>query len=200
METCENALAAYLARQVPVARGSVVWGKEGEERWPLDVAGYLTKAVPPLAYVTSVRALVLRGDALLVMEDEAGLHILPGGRREPGEAIEETVRREVLEESGWTLRLGPLLGVTHFRHRGPEPRRPVDGPYHYPFPDFLNLVYLAEGLVYDGARLLPNAYEQRPFRLRPRATLPLERLDAGARAFYAAALAACAARAIPGVQ
>jgi ADP-ribose pyrophosphatase YjhB (NUDIX family) len=147
----------------------------------------LTAKTIALAYVTSVRALVCKGDALLVMEDEAGLHILPGGRREQGEAIEETLQREVLEESGWTLRLGPLLGVMHFRHRGPKPTQAADSPYRYPYPDFLNLVYLADAVAHDAARLLPNAFEQQPFRLQPRATLPLERLDAGARAFLAAA-------------
>lgn len=183
-------LAAYLAGRDPVARGSVVWGKEGEERWPLDVTAYLTEDCPPLAYVTSVRALVLKDDALLAMDDEAGLHIMPGGRREPGEAPVETLRREVLEESGWTLRVGPLLGVLHFRHLGPEPSRAAASPYHYPYPDFLNLVYLAEAVAYDAATLLPNAYERQPFRLQPRVTLPLERLDAAGRTFYATALAA----------
>jgi hypothetical protein len=80
LETSEPALAAYLARQVPMARGSVVWGKEGEERWPLDITAYLTKELPPLEYVTSLRAVVLRDDAVLTMEDNDGLHILPGGR------------------------------------------------------------------------------------------------------------------------
>jgi ADP-ribose pyrophosphatase YjhB (NUDIX family) len=189
LDDAEPNLAAYLARQLPAARGSVVWGKEGEERWPLDVAAYLTEDCPPLAYVTSVRALVLKGDALLAWEDEAGLHIMPGGRREPGEAPVETLRREVLEESGWTLRVGPLLGFLHFRHRGPEPSRAAASPYQYPYPDFLNLVYLAEAVAYDAATLLPNAYEQQAAQLQPWASLPLEQLDAGSRAFYAAALA-----------
>jgi ADP-ribose pyrophosphatase YjhB (NUDIX family) len=183
-------LAAYLARQVPVARGSVVWGKEGEERWPLDITGYLTQELPPLAYVTSMRAVVLRGGAVLAMEDDDGLHILPGARRERGEAIEETLRREVLEEAGWSLHIGPLLGVTHFRHTGPAPALAADSPYHYPYPDFLNLVYLAEAVTYDADLLLPNAFEQQPYRLQPLATLALERLDAGARAYLAAAVAA----------
>ncbi len=188
MDDPDPTLAAYLARQIPVAWGSVVWGKDGEERWPLDMTGYLTSEMPPLAYVTSLRAVVLRDDAVLAMEDDDGLHILPGDRREAGEAIEETLRREVLEESGWTLRLGPLLGFTHFRHRGPEPSLAVDSPYHYPYPDFLNLIYVAEAIFYDHDLLLPNAFEQQPYRLQPLATLALERLDAGARAYLAAAL------------
>ncbi|WP_231619131.1 NUDIX hydrolase [Nonomuraea sp. SBT364] len=50
--------------------------------------------------------LVQRGHA-----PSAGLWSLPGGRVEPGETDEAAVRREVLEETGLRVMVGPLAGA-----------------------------------------------------------------------------------------
>ena len=50
--------------------------------------------------------LVLRG-----REPAAGVWSIPGGKVEPGEARESAVEREVLEETGLVVEVGPVLEV-----------------------------------------------------------------------------------------
>ena len=50
------------------------------------------------ALVASVRVVVLKNSAVVVVRARDGFrHIIPGGRREPGETTEQTARREALE-------------------------------------------------------------------------------------------------------
>jgi 8-oxo-dGTP diphosphatase len=117
---------------------------EGEAEWPggvrLRIRGYLTDQAPPIAYVSSVRAVVLRGDDVLVFRDKLGAaHLLPGGRREGDESIEATLRREVREETGWEIADPRPLGIIHFHHLTPRPPG-----YAHQYPDFVQLVYAAE--------------------------------------------------------
>lgn len=183
-------LAAALAGQTPLAEESVVWGKGGATPLPLRIAGYLGAEAPPPAYVTSVRALVFRGEALLALPEPGATHILPGGRREGDEAPEATLRREVLEESGWALGTVSPLGFMHYRNLGPRRPQPAGDPYRYPYPDFLNLVFLAEADTFDPAALLPNEYEREPYTLRPIAEVRAATLTPIARAYLEVALRA----------
>lgn len=115
---------------------SAVWG---DGSLPLRITSYLSSEQPPLDYVTSVRSVVLQSNSVLVVRDGANsFHVMPGGRREKDESIEATLRREILEEAGWTIIGVSPLGFMHFHHLAPKP----DG-YIYPHPDFVQLVYAA---------------------------------------------------------
>lgn len=115
-----------------------------EEPWGasrLRVSEHLGAALPQDELLTSVRAVVLVAGQVLVVHDPHTLHILPGGRREPGETLEATLRREVLEETGWELGEPVLIGFRHIRHLTPRPPA-----YDYPYPSFFHVVYTAPGL------------------------------------------------------
>jgi len=65
---------------------------------------------------------------------------IPGGSLEVGETLTEGVARELLEETGLTVRVGPLIEVFE-RIDAAVPKRTVDGVerprYHYVIVDYL---------------------------------------------------------------
>ncbi|MCC5842095.1 MAG: NUDIX domain-containing protein [Opitutales bacterium] len=66
---------------------------------------------------SAARAIIIHNGNLLAtkMRDGRGLYyILPGGGQEPGESLEETLRRECLEEVGVEVTVGPLLYVREY--------------------------------------------------------------------------------------
>ena len=65
--------------------------------------------------IPCVGAVVTDGQGRLLMikrghEPGAGLWSIPGGRIEPGETDAEALVREMLEETGLTVEVGPLIG------------------------------------------------------------------------------------------
>lgn len=66
----------------------------------------------PTELSLSVSALVYRGGELLLMRRSDNGHWgLPGGFVEMGESVAAATRREVEEETGYTVELGRLIGV-----------------------------------------------------------------------------------------
>lgn len=142
-------LSSFLEALAPLAMETDQWGDLA-----FQVSGYLIATAPPLEYVTSVRAVVTQGDNALVITSPDRKHILPGGRREPGESLTETLRRESLEETGWSLRSLRLLGFKHLHHLTPKPDN-----YPYPYPDFLQVVYTGTADTYYPDQRIMDDYE-----------------------------------------
>ena len=90
--TGDAELATFLAERQPFLVGGASW-LGGEIR--LAVSAYLSPDLPPRQFVSSARAIVLRGDKVLVQRSIEDEHVLPGGRLEAGESLEECVRREI---------------------------------------------------------------------------------------------------------
>ncbi len=144
-------LRDFLRSGVLLFESRVAWG---DGAIPLNVSCYLGKAAAPSGLVSSVRAIVFRkAEVLIVTEKSGGVYILPGGRVEQGEQPLVTLRREVLEETGWTIRSPRLLGWQHFHHLAP---RPTD--YPYPYPDFVWPIYLAEAQRFVPTAVIPDDY------------------------------------------
>ncbi len=172
-------LTDFLSALVPHARHEARWGE-----LRLRVTTYLCERLPPLELITSARAVVLRQDHVLVVRDPSGLHILPGGRREPGEALEQVVHREVLEETGWAVNALRLLGLLHFRHRSPKPVG-----YAYPYPEFFQAVYRANATGFHPHACQRDGYELGA-EFQPTAAMQHVALTPGERVLLSAALAA----------
>jgi 8-oxo-dGTP diphosphatase len=91
----------------------------------------------PTRPLVGVGAVVWDGSRVLLerrgQPPAQGAWSLPGGLIEIGETVEEAVRREVREECGIEVMVGPLLGVFEPIHRDPDGRV----RYHFVVLDFL---------------------------------------------------------------
>ena len=115
----DSMLEAYLAGRTPFASETATWGT-----LDLEIDHYLSDERPPDHLVTSARAVVLASERVLVIQDPTGdEHIIPGGRRRAGESLEDTVRREVLEETCWTVEELSILAGQPLPHHERSPAR-----------------------------------------------------------------------------
>lgn len=67
-------------------------------------------------------ALISKNRQLLTLKRPGGAHILPRGSMEPGETIEATLARELLEETGYQAKPVAFLGtiISHFERDGAQ--------------------------------------------------------------------------------
>jgi ADP-ribose pyrophosphatase YjhB (NUDIX family) len=124
----------------------------------LEVSSFLHDDLPPDDLTSSVRAVLLADAGLAVLHDPNGAHILPGGRRAPGETIEAALQREVAEETGCAIEHSVLMGFIHFRHLTPRPEG-----YAYPYPEFCQVVFAARGRVVVPDAVDPDGWERVEF-------------------------------------
>jgi len=171
-------LASFLAQQLPLTTETVTWQSINMQ---FRVTSYLSREFPPLDYITSVRGVILRGDQVLAVRDPENVHILPGGRREKGETLTQTLERELLEETGWTIHPPSLLGFKHFHHLTPRPAN-----YLYPYADFLQLVYTAQAKIHIPGARRTDDYELDAFS-HPITDIAALHLTQGELAYLAAA-------------
>ena len=128
-----------------------VWG--GVHR--LERRLYATRDQPPDGLVSSVRAVVFRKGAVAVIRDPGGSnHVMPGGRREPGESQMDALAREIGEETGWRFVSARRFGFLHFRHLSPKP-----DDYAYPYPDFFQTLHVVEATDHDRRRIQRDNWE-----------------------------------------
>ena len=57
--------------------------------------------------------MLIDGEDVLVVRDPGGQDVMPGGRLEAGESLEDALRREVAEETGWTISRLRRIGFRH---------------------------------------------------------------------------------------
>lgn len=177
----DSDLEAFLAPLTAFHEEPVEW-----PTGPMRLSCYLTDKGPPARYVTSARAVVADCDQVLVVQDPGQRHILPGGRLEAKETPLDAARREVLEETGWSMTDVSQTGVLHYFHTEAAPEG-----YPFPHPDFLQVVYAGSPAEYQPELKQPDDYV-----LGSELAL-IERvrkwtLDAGQHVFLEAALRALA--------
>lgn len=145
----DQALAQLLAGKKVATEAQYNWGES-----TLQVHGYLSAEMPPLHLISSARCIVLRKYEVLTISDPNGeMYIVPGGRCEAGEAPLETMAREVLEETGWTVKSPQVTGFIHFHHLTDKPLG-----YRYPYPDFVQLIYAGSAGDYFPQKREPDAF------------------------------------------
>jgi ADP-ribose pyrophosphatase YjhB (NUDIX family) len=182
----DAALAAFLTRCRLLVEEGIIWGPASR----FLCRAYAADELPPLGLVTSVRCILLRANTVLALarapadRDEA--HIVPGGRREPGETPEQTMRRELLEETGWEVGAARLLGVVVFRHQAPRP-----SGYPFPYPQFVQVIYTANALAHRPEAMIPDEIDGEAVFI-PVAQAHEMRISSWQRAFLRLALAASA--------
>lgn len=72
---------------------------------------------PARLFPVSVKGVVIRGGRVLLLRNERDEWELPGGKLELGEDPRDCLAREVAEEVGWQVTIGPILDAWQYHIR-----------------------------------------------------------------------------------
>jgi len=93
---------------------------------------FLDKTLPPEELTSAAIGIVQYGDSFVFTENHRWIEI-PGWHKEPGESIEEALKREIEEETWATIQSEYIvIWYTKVHNKVKRPRR--DGNGYYPFP------------------------------------------------------------------
>jgi 8-oxo-dGTP pyrophosphatase MutT (NUDIX family) len=146
-------LATFLQGQTAVSQTHPTWQWQNNPL-PLQQQTYLCPTLPPDELISSARTVLLRDDEVMLIRDHKDQpYIIPGGRREPGETVLETLQREIREETGWSVRDTAVIGCIHFQHLNPKP-----SGYPYPYPHFFWAIFTAQANSFDAAAIEEDFY------------------------------------------
>lgn len=160
-----NNVANFLCGKTAVSTNNPTWQWQNHPL-PLHQQTYLGNTLPPDDLISSARAVLFRGNEVMVIRDHQDQpYIIPGGRREAGETIMQTLQRELLEETGWSVRKTAVIGTIHFQHQNPKP-----AGYPYPHPHFFWSIFVAQA-----NRFHPEAIEE-DFYVTRADFLPMEKV------------------------
>jgi 8-oxo-dGTP diphosphatase len=97
----------------------------------------MSQRLYPARPIVGVGGVIVDGDRLVLIkrkyEPLAGRWSIPGGTLEVGEPLEEGAGRELLEETGLSVRIGPVIEVFDRIHRDETGRV----KYHFVLVDYL---------------------------------------------------------------
>lgn len=137
-----------LAERYPVLHTPTRWEWGG-----LDVL--FSTDSPPDELITNIHVVCFVDDRIVLCRDARDFWLVPGGTREAGEAIADTVIRELREEAGATL-TGPLrwLGAHYATSDRPTPYRQWQPHPHKAW------LWCSADVVLDDAPTNPDDAEQ----------------------------------------
>ena len=141
-------MMAYLDAHDSIGEFSETWAGV-----PLQFRVALTSTPPRRNWVGSARGIVFRGSEVLIVAEGDGPGLVVGGRPEPHETLEDALVREVAEETGWTVELGPIVALIHAHNVGAT----VQLDWRRPDPDFIDPIYVAEAIEFSAEHRLDGS-------------------------------------------